>query len=183
MQRSANSVMLLADVRLVGRRVLVVDHPALRLAEVVAEVLQQALAGLVADGAVERMVEQQVFEGLLLGVLGLRAVGDDDGAVLGGRLAGGHDLGLHGDGAVGLAFADLDQAHPAAGHHGQGRVPAVVRNEHAALQGRLDQVQLLVADIDRLVVDVDDCHDASRFRLRLPWALSAAWKSCVCSSA
>ena len=93
--------------------------------------------------------------------LGFVAVGDADGAVLGGRLAGGHDARLHGDGAVRLLLADLDQAHPAAGDHGQGRVPAVVRDEHAGLLRRLDQVQPLVADIDRLVVDVDDCHGTS----------------------
>ena len=38
------------------------------------------------------MVEQQPFERLRLGGFGLLAVGDDDGAVLGRRLAAGHDL-------------------------------------------------------------------------------------------
>src|SRR5262249_36523485 len=46
---------LVADVGLVGRLVLFVDHPALRPAVVVAEILQQALARLVADGTVERV--------------------------------------------------------------------------------------------------------------------------------
>ena len=70
----------------------------------------------------------------------------------------GTTLGCMADGAVGLAFADFDQAHAAAGDDGERRVPAVVRNEHAGLLGGLDQVQLFVADIDRLVVDVDRSH-------------------------
>src|SRR5262245_27737576 len=70
---------VLADVVLVGRMVLVIDHPALRAAVAVAEILEQALAGLVANGTVERMVEEQRFERALLGRLGPGAVGDDDG--------------------------------------------------------------------------------------------------------
>ena len=113
MQRSVNSVMCSPMSGLLGGVFFVVDHAALRLAEAVAEVLQHALAGLVADGAVERMIEQHVFERLPLGGLGFVAVGDEDGAVLGGGLAGGDDARLHGDCAVGLLVADFDQAHPA----------------------------------------------------------------------
>src|SRR5262249_2555820 len=129
-----------ADVRLVRRRVLLVDHPGGGPAVEVAEVLQHALAGLVAHRAVQRVVEQQALQSVGLGGLGplarlavvgrvvhrhgwleaprllLVLAGDDDRAVLGGRLAARHDLGLHGDAAVGLALADLDQAHAAAGH-------------------------------------------------------------------
>ena len=86
------------------------------------------------------MIDEQRFEGLLLGEPSSLAIGENDSAVLGGSLAGGDDLGLHGDLAVGLALADLDQAHAAAGDDGQGGVPAVVRNEDAAFEGRLDQV-------------------------------------------
>ena len=136
MQRSVNSVTLSPMYGLFGG---VFFSSIIRLcgsAEVVAEVLQHALAGLVADGAIERMIEQQIPSSVCAWAsLALLAVGDDDGAVLGRRLAAGHDLGLHGDGAVGLAFADLDQAHPATGDDGQRRVPAVVRDEHAAPSG------------------------------------------------
>src|SRR5438132_13566519 len=39
-------------------------------------------------------------------------------------------------------------------------MPAVVRDEHAAFQGCLNQVQLFGADVNRLVIDVNDCHGA-----------------------
>ncbi len=157
MQRSANSV-ICADVRFVRRLVLVIEHPALRPAVVIAEVLQEAFTRLVAHRTVERVIDEQRLERLLLGVNGTSAIRHDDGAVLGGSLAGRHDLRLHGDGAVGLPLACLDQAHPATGHDRQRGMPAIVRDEDARLHGRLDQVQLLIADFDGLVVDVDDCH-------------------------
>src|SRR5438128_2711069 len=97
----------------VRRLIFLVDHATLRSAEAETIILQQTLAGFVAYGAVERMIEQQRFEGLLLGVPSLGAVRDDDRAVLGGGLASGHDFGLHGHGAVRLALAHLDQAHSA----------------------------------------------------------------------
>src|SRR5262249_54050461 len=59
-------------------------------------------------------------------------------------------------------------AHAAAGDDGQGGVPAVVGDEHPALEGRLDQVQLLAADIDRLVVDEHDRHDLPRSVVTCP---------------
>src|SRR5438876_8786451 len=104
------------------------------------------------------MIEQQAFESLSLGAASLGAVRDHNGPVLGWRLTGGHDFRLHGNGSVRLAFTDLDQAHAATGDDGQRWMPAVVRNEYAAFERRLDQVQLLVADIDRLVIDVNDRH-------------------------
>ena len=99
---------LIADVVLIGRLILVVDHPALRPAETETVILQEALAGFVAHGTVERVIEKQRLERLHLGVSGLVAVGDNDRAVLGGGLAGGHHLGLHGHGAVRFALADFD---------------------------------------------------------------------------
>src|SRR5205085_2806415 len=106
---------VLADVRLVGRQVFGIDHPASGAAEAVAVVLQLALAGLVAHRAVERVIEEQRFQRLLLRLAGLVAVGDNDGAVLGGHLAAGHHARLHGHAAVRLLFAHFDQAHAAAG--------------------------------------------------------------------
>ena len=149
---------LVADVGLVGRLVLVVDHSALRPAEAETVILQQALAGLVAHGTIEWMIEEQRLEGLHLSVPGLVAVGDDNRAILGGRLAGGHHLRLHGHGAVRLALAHLDQAHPATGDDCQGGMPAIIRNGHAATHGRLNQVQLVAADVDRVIIDVNDGH-------------------------
>src|SRR5262249_39323340 len=48
---------MLADVVLVRRRILVVDHPARRPAKTIAVILQQTLTRLVTDGAVERMIQ------------------------------------------------------------------------------------------------------------------------------
>ncbi len=149
---------MLADVGFVRRRVLRVDHSARRMAIAVAEILQHAFAGLVADGAIERMVEQDAFERLGLRGLGFGAIGDADGAVLGRRLAGGHDARLHRHRAVGLLLARLHQAHAAAGDHRERRMPAIARDEHAGFLRRLDQVQPLVADVHRGVVDIDDSH-------------------------
>src|SRR5262249_11346118 len=59
---------VLADIGLVGRLVLVVDHPAGRPPETIAVILQMTFAGLVAHGAIERVVEQQRLERLMLGV-------------------------------------------------------------------------------------------------------------------
>src|SRR5262249_57005362 len=95
------------------------------------------------------------------------AVGDDDGTVLGGRLTAGDDLGLHGDGPVEFALADFDEAHAAAGDDGEGRVPAVVWDEHARFLGRLNQVQaLVVAHLDLFAVDRDLRHVCDRFPAR-----------------
>src|SRR5688572_27789533 len=57
------------QLRLVRRRVLVVHHPRFGSAVLVAEVLQLALAGLVADGAIEWVIDEQPFERVGLGLL------------------------------------------------------------------------------------------------------------------
>ena len=95
--------------------------PALVLAVLEVIVLQVALAGLVADRAIDRMVDQQIFFDHRPALLHLLAVGDEDRVVRGRRLAGGHELGHHRDRAgVGIARAGLDQAHPATGHDRSG---------------------------------------------------------------
>ncbi len=125
----------------------------------IAVILQPALAGLIADGAVERMVEQQVFERLGLRGLHLVAVGDDDRAVLDRRLAAGDELGTHGDRAVGLFLARLDQAHAATGDHGERGMPAVARHFDTGAVGHLNHVQALVrVDLDRSAVYEDGPH-------------------------
>src|SRR5262249_51416686 len=151
---------IVAKVRLVGRGELVVHHPAVGMAVAVAIVLQLALAGLVAYRTIERVIEEQALERLGLGRLGSRAIGDDDGVVESGRLAGRYDLGWDDHLAIGLAFADLDETHPATGHHGESGVPAVMGDEHPGALSGLDEVELVAADIYRLAVDVDDGHDA-----------------------
>src|SRR5262249_20986341 len=150
---------LRTDVRLVRRRVLAVDHPALGVAELVAVVLQLALAGLVADGAVERMIEQERFERLRLGGLGLRRIGDDDRAVLGRGLAAWQNLRLHCRLAV-FHVADFDETHSATGDDGEGGVPAVVGDKDAGPFCGLDTVEaFFVADRDGGAVDVYGRHE------------------------
>ena len=103
-------------------------HPALTGAEAVGEVLQRALAALVADGAVERMVDEQELEHA-----GARF--DDVG-----RLR--HDA--HPVGAHRRArrlqlrhLLDLDDADAAGAVDAERGVVAVIRNGEPVLDGRL----------------------------------------------
>ena len=94
-------------------------------------VLQLALAGLVADGAVDRVVEEQELQRGPLLVLHARRVGLDRHALGQRHLAGGHEL-AHG------GVGHLHQAHPAVGRDGEPLVVAVVRDLEADALGRLD---------------------------------------------
>jgi hypothetical protein len=91
--------------------------PPLGLAMLKVIVLQQALARLVADRAVDRMVDEQCFLDAGPTVLDELALGDDHRAVLDRCLAARHELRHHRDlAAGGVALPGLDQAHPATGH-------------------------------------------------------------------
>src|SRR4029077_8079590 len=92
-------------------------------------VLQLALARLVADRAVEWMVDEQEFEDALPRCLGRGAVDVHDLPVGHGRHAGRGQLGL---------LLDFDQAHAAHGGRRQRGMVAVVRDENAGLLGGLD---------------------------------------------
>ena len=37
-------------------------------------------------------------------------------------------------------------------------MPTIIGNGHAAAHGRLNQVQLVAADVDRVIIDVNDGH-------------------------
>ena len=111
-------------------------------------VLQQALAGLVADRAIERMVDQQQLHHAAPRVLHRRRVGAHHHAVADRRVAGDHQLG---------AAFDLDLAHAAAAVDRQLRVPAVVRDVDAVLE-RDRQQHGAVRRLDRLAVDGDRGH-------------------------
>ena len=90
----------------------------LRLTVLEVVVLKEALTGLVADRAIDRMIDEQRFLDAGPAVLDQRRVGDDHGAVLRRRLTAGDELRHHRDLAGGgVAGAGLDEAHPAAGHH------------------------------------------------------------------
>ncbi len=96
------------DERRQGQRLLEValglDHPAATQAPAERDVLQRALAALVADGAVERVVDQQELHDRVLGVADPLGLGVDDHPVLDGGGAAGLELG---------DALDLDQAHAA----------------------------------------------------------------------
>ena len=152
----------------VGDVFLGVDDPLLdeavaRLAVLVAVVLQAALAGLVADGAVERVIDQEVFHDHPLMLADFRAVGHEHRPVLRRRLAGGDELGDHLDLAgLGVLRADLDLAHPAVGDDRKRGVPAVIRDVGPGELGGLDGVELLpLGEGVFLAVDEDRRHRGS----------------------
>jgi hypothetical protein len=136
---------------------------ALGLAVLEVVVLQQALARLVADRAVDRVVDEQRLLDPGPAVLDELALGDDHGAVLDRRLAARHELGHHRDLARGrVPLTGFDQAHPAAGHDRQAGMPAVVRDLLAGAAGRLDAVEPLVGpDLDLLSVDDHQRHQCA----------------------
>ncbi len=106
-------------------------------------VLQLALTGLIADWAVEWMVDQQQLEYALASLLGLFAV--DKHYLSFGHLghAGRHQL---------RGFLDLDQAHAAHRRRWKRRVIAVVRHQNAGLFGGLDDSRPL-GDAHRGAID------------------------------
>ena len=117
----------------------------------VGDVLQRALAALVADGAVERMVDEQELDHRALGrvdALGLRV---DDHAVLDRRRAAGLQL---------RDALDLDEAHPArADRLAELRLVAEDRDLDVAVLGGVDEHRVLrrrdLAAVDRQRDEVD----------------------------
>ena len=111
---------------------------AVRAATVVGGVfLELALAGLVADGAVQRVVGQQELQHALAGLFGHLAVGADTHVLCHGVGAGDDGAGHPGDGLVAVLIiggggtgrqarghALFHQAHAAGTHHGELRVIA-----------------------------------------------------------
>ncbi len=161
--------------------VLVLDH-ALALVEardVAAiahrQVLQLALAALVADGAIQRMIDQQEFHHRFLGGDGLGRSRVHDHAFGHRRGAGRHGLGR---------LFHLDQAHAAVGRNRQLLVVAKARHIDIIGVGDPDQ-HLAFARLGRDTVDSD--HDdvvahaaarSARTMLRPPWSImySNSWR-------
>ena len=172
------------EFRLVRRRILVVHHSRFGAAVLEAVILELALAGFIAHGAIERVVDEQAFERVGLGLLrafaGLAALrvirgvvqllergfalvvlaGDDHRAVFHGSLAAGHDLRLHHDRAVRLALADFDETHPARRDDRERLVVAITGNEDAGAIRGLDAVQLPGPDLDWRIVHENSWHEA-----------------------
>ena len=123
---------------------LFVDHAAFARAPALRDVLQRALAALVADGAVERVVDEQELDHRALGVLDLLGAGVDD-----------HPL-AHRGRAGGLQFRDpldLDQAHAAgADRLAELRLVTEDRDLDVALAGGVVQHLALAGD-DLAAVD------------------------------
>ena len=116
-------------------------------------VLQVALAALVADGAVERMIDEQELHHAFARGLDERAIGEDLArrAVLVGRQIGD----AHGARGDGLGDAGhLDEAHAAVAGDRQALVVAEARNLGARLLARL-QDRGAGLHLDQFAVDDD----------------------------
>ena len=135
-------------------------------------VLQIAFAALVADRAVERMIDEQEFEHAFARLLHRLGVGDD-----GGRRAvarGPEIVDAHGAGGDGLRHAgDLDQAHAAIAGDRQALVIAEARDLDAGELAGLDQGDA-VRHVVLLAVDDELRHASCLLSGERFWRRSAA---------
>ena len=112
------------------------------------QILQLALAALIADGAVKRMVDQQKLHDTLLGKLGFLG-GCEDLHARGNRCGTGWQwLGC---------LLDFNKAHAAVGRNGEFLVIAEVRNVEAQLMGGLHN-HTARRHLDLLAVDFEFNH-------------------------
>lgn len=115
-------------------------------------ILQQTFAGLVADAAVDRVVEQDELQDLLA-LFAHRVRTGQHAHAFGHRHVAG-DVGP----AVAAAFGlDLDHADAAVAGHRQARVPAEIRDEETGSERRL-QHGLASVRVDRLAIDEEIRH-------------------------
>ena len=113
------------------------------------QVLQLALTALIADRAVERVIDQQELHDRLLGRDGLVALGAHDHALRDGRGAGRHRLGR---------LFHVDQTHAAVGRDGQLLVIAKMGDVGASLVSRMHD-HAAFGDLHLLAVDFDFNHE------------------------
>ena len=134
--------------------------PAGTLAVLEVIILQFALAGLVANRAVDRMPQQKPFLDHRTRLGNPFAVGNDHQIVGHGEIASRGKFRLHGDfAALGIAPSDFDQAHAATSDYRQRRMPAVVRNFYANQSSSLNAVHALAGRESQFaVVDPDGWH-------------------------
>ena len=129
------------------------DEPALSRPVRHRLVLKGALASLVANRTVQRVVEQQEFEHTLLGLSGRLGLGED-------LLALGHFEEAGGLQARAPGTGDLDEAHAAHTDRSHPRVVAKTRDEDAGPLGRRDdQLAFLRFDDPPVDGDGDACGD------------------------
>ena len=147
-----------------------VEHDALglvvaagRAAVAHGQILQLALAALIADRAVERMVDQQELHHRLLGLLGLVGSGANDHALRDRRGAGRQRL---------RRLLHFDQAHPAVGRDAELLVVAEVRHVDVEL-GRGVHHHAAGADLDLPAVNLDFDHGDDARRIPAPGSARA----------
>ena len=123
-------------------------------------VLQQALPRLVADRTVDRMANEQILFHQGPRVSHFLAVGHKHRAVDRRRLAGGYQLGQHGDLAgLRITLPSFHETHAATRHDAQTGMPAIMRDFDPGPRRDLDPVELLAfLDLDLLSVNDDLGH-------------------------
>ena len=140
------------------------------------QVLQLALAALVANRAVQRVVDQQKFHHRLLGLDGLVGLGAHHHALRHGRGAGGHGLGR---------FFNIHQAHAAVGGNAQFLVIAEVRNVGAGLLSRMhdhaafEDFNLLAVEFNFNHGDSSDQTYAGTMQVLCVMWCSNSWRKCL----
>ena len=135
-------------------------------------VLQVALAALVADRAIERMVDQQELHHAFAGLLDHRRVGEDLRRLA--VRAGAQVAHAHGAGGLRLRrpALHLDQAHAAVAGDRQPLVEAEARHLRARLLRRLQQ-RVVVGYLDLFAVDLELSH-CRIFAAHMPAAVRTA---------
>src|SRR5439155_12952361 len=129
--------------------------------------LELALAGLVADRAVDRMVDEQELEHRTLCGLRLLVRRMHDHPIGDSRVAG--DLQLR-------VLLDLDQTHAAVARDREAGMPAVVRDLDAEPLGGLDDGQA-VGNLGPLAVDLKRGHGGAAARRRAGTGNGRAWRA------
>src|SRR5215207_8754440 len=141
----------------------------------VGDVLQRALAALVADRAVERVVDEQELDDRLLGGADAVGLGVDDHAVLDRRRAARLELG---------DALDLDEAHAAgADRRAELGLVAEDRDLDVAALGGVDEHRVL-GRRDLQPVDGEGHHplDGARHQAIAPWMSTSGGASSVVAS-
>ncbi|MGF6976658.1 hypothetical protein QFZ94_005108 [Paraburkholderia sp. JPY465] len=149
MQRDISSIEISGPTFLWKHHALFFAIARRRLAVTDGQILQLAFAALVADRAVERMVDQQEFHHSLLALHRLVRLGAHDHAGRHRRRARGHGL---------RHLLDIDQTHPAVGRNRQLLVIAEVRNVGVDLMRSLDH-HAAFRHLDFLAVYFQFNHD------------------------
>ena len=162
-QRTDILVLDRALVLLVARRV---DAEGHRL------ILQIAFAALVADRAIERMVDEQEFHHAFAGLLHHRRVGEDFRRLAiraGTQIAHAHRAG---GSRLGRAALHLDEAHAAVAGDRQALVEAEARHFRACLFARLQQ-RVVIGNLDFPAVDLELRHYLSPLSRNAPAATAS----------